>query len=183
MRRGLILFSILPLLAVLMLVTEPAPADASCAEMPTPETALKRSDAVFSGVVLSVENTNKSKIGSSDDPLNVTFRVAEAWKGVDQDRVTVRTTAGNARFVTGDSYIVYAEKTLLGLSVGPCTRTASLEHAAEDLAFLGKGEVPPPSPDTRANPSGGWLFPAVTALAALAAAAFAFMTLRLRRRH
>ena len=173
MRAKPAMLAILLLAAGWMFGPGAVPAHASCAELLPPETALKRSDAVFSGIVLSVEERNRSAMRSSADPVNVTFRVTEAWKGVRSDRVTVRTTArieGRVSgFAEGRSYIVYADRTLLGLSVGPCTRTADLALAADDLAALGKGKVPPTHSGNamRANPA-VW----AGAFAAIVAAAF-----------
>jgi len=187
LRRRLILLSILPLLAGWMFGSGPAPIHASCAVLPSPETALKQSDAVFSGIVLSVEETNRSGVRSSADPVKVTFRVTRVWKGVESDRVTVRTTAGDAgnyRMAADRELIVYADNTWLGLSVGACTRTADLALAADDLAFLGEGTVPPPAagsgtmlPDSAA----GRLLFVCAAFAALSAAALALFP-RLKRR-
>jgi hypothetical protein len=76
---------------------------------------------------------------------------------------------------------------LTGLRIDSCTRTAELAKASDDLAALGKGKVPPPSPELesaiRSNPAGKYLFWSGTAFAALAAIVFVLLILRLRRRH
>lgn len=191
MRRSMIMIAMLLLYGGWMFGSSPAPAHAcSCAEIPAPETALQRSAAVFSGIVLSVRELNNSRIRSSADPVEVTFRVTEVWKGVDSDRLTLRTAASTAScgfgFVKGMPYIVYAQDTPNGLTTGLCTRTADLALAAEDLAALGKGTVPPPSPELeeriRSNPAGLYLFWTGMAFAVLAAAALALLILRLWRR-
>jgi len=188
MRIRLVMLAIVLLIGGGMFGANPTPAHASCAEIPSPETAMQQSDAVFSGIVLSVKALNRSKWGSSADPVEVAFRVTEAWKGVDADRVTVRMAASVAnRFVEGMPYMVYARKTLTGFRIDSCTRTAELALAADDLAALGKGKVPPPSPELesaiRSNTVGIYLFWAGTAFAALAAIVFVLLILRLRRRH
>lgn len=191
MRRTGIFIALLLLLGGGIFATTPFPAHASCAEIPPPDIAMKQSDAVFSGIVLSVKELNRSDARSSSDPVDVTFRVTEYWKGVRSDRVTIRTTAhiegGVSRFEEGKPYLVYADKTLNGLRVGACTRTAELALAADDLAALGQGTVPPPSPELeesiRANPASMYLFWGGMAFAVVAAVAFAVLILRLRRRH
>ncbi|OUM96574.1 MAG: hypothetical protein A9Z00_02950 [Thermobacillus sp. ZCTH02-B1] len=190
MRRRLILLALPSLLAGWMAGPGPAPVQASCAMLPSPEAALKQSDAVFAGTVLSVEDANRSDAKASAEPVRVTFRVTEAWKGVNRDRVTVRAAAsdiGNYRMAEGRELIVYADKTWFGLSIGPCTRTAWLEHAAEDLAFLGAGKVPQPAPGPGGfrlpDAAGMRLLPVGAALAVAAAAAAALLFLRRRRRH
>jgi hypothetical protein len=188
MRIRLVMLAVVLLIGGGIFSANPTPAHASCAEMPPPETALRDSAAVFSGIVLSKRELNdRSGVRSSDDPVEVTFRVTEAWKGVDSDRMTVRTAESVAnRFVEGMPYMVYARKTLTGLRIDSCTRTADLALASEDLAALGKGTVPPPSPELeariRSNPVGLRLFWAGTAFAVLAAAVLVTLLLRLMRR-
>jgi len=192
MRHRRIMFAVWLLLGGWLFGSGPAPAHAcSCAEAPAPEIALRESDAVFSGIVLSVRETRNGVVRSSADPVEVTFRVTEVWKGIGTDKVTVRTAASTAScgfgFVEGMPYIVYARETNLGLSTGLCTRTADLALAADDLAALGKGTVPPPSRDLeesiRANPAGMYLFWGGLGFAVVAAVAFAILILRLRRRN
>lgn len=192
MRRRTAMLMLSLLLGGWLFGSSPAPAHAcSCASVPPPETALRESDAVFSGIVLSVRETRAGVVRSSADPVEVTFRVTEVWKGVGTDRVTVRTAASTAScgfgFVEGMPYIVYARETNLGLSTGLCTRTADLALAADDLAALGKGTVPPPSPELeeaiRSNPASMYLFWAGAAFSVVAAVAFAILILRLRRRN
>ena len=191
MRRRRVKFAIWILGAGWLFGLVPEPACAcSCVENPPPLAALQESDAVFTGFVLSVEELNRGLLRSSADRVEVTFRVTEAWKGVDSDRVKLRTAAAEAscgfEFVVGMPYIVYAYETANGLSTGLCTRTTDLALAADDLAALGKGMVPPPSPELeasiRSNPAGMWLFWGGTAFAVLSAAALAMMLLRLGRR-
>jgi len=190
MRRERIVSAIMLLVGVWMLCASPLAVQASCARIPTPESAFERSGAVFSGIVLSVKEVNQSVVRSSADPVDVTFRVTEVWKGVDSDRVTVRTTAYVegmvSRFEKGKSYIVYAENTSDGLRIGSCTRTAELAMAGDDLAALGKGTAPPQSPELeeeiRSNPAVRALFWGGLALAVPAAIALAVLLTRRRFR-
>lgn len=189
-RRGVLLM--LLLLVGWGLASGPTPAHAcSCVEIPSPEIALQRSAAVFAGEVLSVRQKGPNLFGGgyAEHPIRVTFRVTETWKGVEADRLTVHTSMSTCGFDfdEGMRYIVYAYETSEGLATGLCTRTAELAKASDDLAALGKGKVPPPSPELesaiRSNPAGKYLFWSGTAFAALAAIVFVLLILRLRRRH
>jgi hypothetical protein len=79
-------------------------------------------------------------------------------------------------FQVGSSYLVYAGgQTDLGTSI--CSRTADLGHAQADLAVLGPGTVPPPSPSP-------WFWTALTCLGPLLVgiAVGLFLFVRRRRR-
>lgn len=192
-RRPVVVLAVCFIVCGLLWNRSPAPAYAcTCVEPPPPETALEQSHAVFAGEVLSIRKT-RSAAGLRQGaayPVEVTFRVIEIWKGVDTDRLTIRTSASSEscgfEFVTGVRYIVYANENRDGLSTGACTRTADLAHAAEDLQALGKGTAPPPSPELeermRSNPLAMPMFWFGTAFAVVSAALLVFLLLRLRRR-
>jgi len=186
MRRVLLFSAVMLLIGAWMFGAGPAPAFGSCAELPPPGTALKRSDVVFSGVVTTKEALYPSEAKSSGDPVKVAFRVTEVWKGVVLEHATVRMTSSDSgRFMQGEAYIVYAEKSLTGLRIGPCARAIELASADEDLAALGKGKLPPSSPNLadriRAHPAGMPLLWTGTALAVLAGAVIARVIWRLRQ--
>lgn len=183
MRRERIISAIM-LIGVWLLCASPLTVQASCAEIPPTGTALKRSDVVFSGIVTTRKALYPSEAKSSGDPVDVTFRVTEVWKGVVLDNATVRmTSSDSSRFIQGEEYIVYAEQSLTGLRIGPCA--VELASADEDLAALGKGKRPPSSPNLadriRAHPAGMPLLRAGTALAVLAGAVIARVIWRLRQ--
>jgi len=186
-RHGWRLLAVLLLVPGVMFGPGPESACASCVEIPAPGTARKESDVVFSGTVLSREPLYPSQVKSSGDPVKVVFRVSEVWKGVVPEQATVRMTASTAvRFRTGDAYVVYADKSLTGLRIGPCDRAVELSLAGDDLAALGKGRLPPSSPNVaeriRAHPAGTILFWTGTAFAVVAGAFFAILILRMRSR-
>ena len=76
----------------------------------------------------------------------VKFKVETVWKGDNYETVYLReelddgSTCGAYRFDRGTEYLVYS---YYGGSVGACTRTHRLDEAAQDLAELGPGNVPP----------------------------------------
>ena len=108
------------------------------------------SDAVFAGEVTDIDKPRL--ITSSLDPMTVTFRVSEAWKGTERGTVNVETAIEEAScgypFNEGESYLVYASKGTSsgGLEVALCSSTKPLSEADADLAALGPGAAPTGSP-------------------------------------
>ena len=107
----------------------------SCIPPGTPLEEMEKSDAVFSGKVVT--------IGQDANGYVVTFEVERAWKGVSAPTVRVRTAMDSAAcgfpFVRGEKYLVYAYDSEGSLSAGLCSRTATLADAAEDVKALGPG--------------------------------------------
>ncbi|RXZ77815.1 hypothetical protein EBB07_27485 [Paenibacillaceae bacterium] len=119
----------------------------SCAERLTPAEELERGTAVFAGEVTAIES-KEGKVISSGDPIKVTFKVSEIWKGEVGSLTDVYTAGSSAscgydKFEVNQTYIVYASGVEDKLQTGICTRTALLADATEDLQQLGKGEAPP----------------------------------------
>jgi hypothetical protein len=81
--------------------------------------------------------------------VQVTFAVAQSWKGGDRSTIVVNTPASSAscgvEFVQGQEYLVYALENEGTLQTNLCSRTAQLGAAGEDLAVLGAGSAPVPS--------------------------------------
>jgi hypothetical protein len=107
----------------------------SCAPPPPPQQAHDHADAVFSAKVLE----------APEAPRNYSLRlqVDDSWKGADCRELEIgagfATCIGN--FEKGKTYLIYAYRTEEGgLRTDLCTRTRSIEDAAEDLAALGKPE-------------------------------------------
>lgn len=103
------------------------------------------SDAVFVATVLGfgpdVETTRS--IGTSITTIReriVRLKVSEAFRGMENDQVEVRTSSGSCTYVfkPGGTYLVYAYRSPNGdaLLVSYCSRTAPIEQAADDLAYL-----------------------------------------------
>ena len=102
-------------------------------------TARKSSRAVFSGVVL--------RIDEADYSVRVTFKVDAFWKGPLPSEVIVTTGSGRGdcgyEFAVGDRYLVYAYGSdLTNLNTNICQRTALYADAAGDLKVLGKAKHP-----------------------------------------
>jgi hypothetical protein len=120
----------------------PGDAVCSCAGPVSPREQFERSDAVFRGVVVKV-STRREEYGPGQWLLRkrVIVRVTERWKGVEGDRVVVRTGMSDADcgypFRRGREYLIYARATRDSvLATGICTRTRQIEHAGEDLREL-----------------------------------------------
>lgn len=107
----------------------------SCAPAPGPQEALNQAAAVFTGTVVSIQ--------PSENPLGylVTFRVERTWKGTQCREVTVFTGQGDFDcgypFQSGQSYLVYADRSKGQLATNICSRTKPTAEAGEDLTALG----------------------------------------------
>lgn len=81
----------------------------SCAPPGTPAEELTNAAAVFAGVVTTIE-TPTGAIARGDDPVTVTFEVAQVWKGPRRQTLTVTTVRDSAtcgyNFTAGQAYLV-----------------------------------------------------------------------------
>lgn len=113
----------------------------SCAAPRTPAEAFPEYDAIFTGLVTSVDLEEPT---DSFERKVVSFDVNESWKGIEGQAVVVHTATHGAmcgyHFEVGESYLVYSS---IQETVSPdelwthiCTRTDPLEEAAEDLLYL-----------------------------------------------
>ena len=115
----------------------------------SPDEELPNYDAVFSGKVTDIEETNPDdQMFSSADSILVTLDVDTVWKGDKQETITVKTAQSSAScgfyFENNQEYIVYAaqyngEEEGDQLEVSLCSRTNLLSNATEDLQELGPG--------------------------------------------
>ena len=73
-------------------------------------------------------------------PNSKNFAVQQAYKGVLSDvkhiDVWTELTDCGARFISGETYVVYAWAGKNGLVTGACSRTRRLSEAGEDLTYL-----------------------------------------------
>lgn len=132
----------------ILLVYIPNPANAcSCAPPPSVESEFSRSDAVFSGKVISVKD-KRSLNGILTK--SVIFEVSQTWKGVKESQINITTGSGGGdcgiHFIVGEEYLVYSrESDMYGkkqLTTIMCDRTVDLASATEDLKYLGEGKPP-----------------------------------------
>jgi len=93
---------------------------------------------VFAGEVVDSEPRQRPDVKRSTDPASATFRVAEVWKGPEQETVEVTTALSDAScgypFREGEGYLVYASE---GLQATLCSSTKPLSGAGADLEALG----------------------------------------------
>ena len=81
---------------------------------------------MFAGEVVDVsEPRQRPDVKRSTDPVSATFRVAEVWKGPEQETVEVTTTLSDAScgypFREGEGYLGYASE---GLQATFCSTAA-----------------------------------------------------------
>lgn len=112
-------------------------ANSKCAIMDL-KTALRTSDAVFAGEVLSETKNGNEKVFE--------FRVAKYWKGSGRKKITVsvrETTRFQAFFRVGESYLVFARDDEDGrLRDYRCSASKLLSEASKDLKQLGRVRIP-----------------------------------------
>jgi hypothetical protein len=153
----------------------------SCVSVPL-EKHLRTSDAVFSGEVVGIDESDLSP-GPGPRLGKVAFDVSDVWKGVSEESVAVYGQGPEATcgidFEEGESYLVYAYRSNGGgaLQTDLCNATKPLEAAERDLQVLGP-------PDTTLPGTGGSILPigdVTTATFALLALASALVVWWLRR--
>ena len=154
--RPLATVTAVTLLALALLALLPDCASAcQCAMPPASQSqqeiakqALSDSAAVFAGEVVEIDRPSRP-LKSSIDPVTVTFRVSESWKGPVRGMLKVRTPVSGVScgysFRSGESYLVYASEASIvegeGLEVLLCSETKPLSEASADLEALGNGET------------------------------------------
>lgn len=124
----------------------------SCVQPSSPSEELQKSSAVFMGTVVNIDSSRLQKakrqigLGSSMDPVEVTFDVSKSWKGPKNKNITVKTARSSAscgyNFEQGKEYLVYANESDEGLNVSLCSRTSLASEAEEDVSKLGKSYEP-----------------------------------------
>lgn len=175
MRRVFIGLLVVFALAVLTL-SQPTPSYACSCAYVAPLDARDRADAVLAGRVVSVaEPPAWPRFGDyfpylyfaaePGEPIVVTLAVDTVWKGVPQGQVELiaqnpATDMCGTYFIPGDAYLVYAMDAGERLRREFCQRVVQLPAAADDLAQLGPGVVPPPAALTPARNT-SWLLAAL----------------------
>ena len=114
----------------------------TCAGRPSACEAYGQSEAVFVGKVSAISTELYNLQEGQSLRKRVKFDVIESFEGAEEEKVTVVTGIGGGDcgygFKPGGTYLVYAhEDDDAGtLGTGICTRTAPVDAAEDDLAFL-----------------------------------------------
>ena len=122
----------------------------SCVDVPL-KSDIRKSDAVFSGEVRSIDEGATTGGGGMAAPGRITFAVEDSWKGVATETVDVYGQGDGANccnmFEEGEAYFVYASRSKEAdaplKNIG-CGETKPLAGAEADLRLLGApaGELP-----------------------------------------
>lgn len=115
----------------------------SCPERLSVDEELKQSKEVFVGTVERVDMPDWDDSTGNIGLQNYVFKVRTSWRSYAPTiTVSVRPLSDCAyTFIVGKTYLVNTrgDPTDQALSMGTmCSRTAPLEHAAEDIAELGE---------------------------------------------
>lgn len=154
-----------------LLTANPQPVYAcSCIIPGTPAEEMEKSDAVFSGEVIKIED-------SYNYGYDVTLQVLETWKGTEGSLIKVHTGMGGGDcgfgFKEGEEYLVYASLTDGELQVYSCSLTGILDES--DTESLGEGT---PVAESERPPE--WMYAAATLAVILSAVFFALMSQKKR---
>jgi hypothetical protein len=140
------IFIMLLLIISMAVIDTDSTSACSCVYPGPPDEELAQAAAVFAGKVVGISKPIGFGSISSADPIKVTFRVYEVWKGSVSLTTTITTSRSSAScgypFENGEEYIVYAYGSEGDLSVSLCSRTRPLDDAAEDLEVLELGTAP-----------------------------------------
>jgi hypothetical protein len=140
------------LAALLALLARPVPVWAcSCAQPASPAQAFGQAQAVFVGTVTGIRDVQPppwlagvlQRLPGYEypgSPVQVSFQVNTAWKGLAVDGVTVHIGHGDADcgfvFAPGAQYLVYTYEQDGQHHTNICQRTAEVRFATADLAYL-----------------------------------------------
>ncbi|NKB88333.1 MAG: hypothetical protein GKS06_08945 [Acidobacteria bacterium] len=102
-----------------------------------------QTSAIFSGRVTRIDTVTEEANGESIVKNLVNMRVQERWRGLQGQReVVIATGTGGGdcgfQFETNQTYLVYANQSASTgrYETGICSRTALIDEAAADMAFL-----------------------------------------------
>ncbi|RED55548.1 hypothetical protein [Cohnella lupini] len=134
------------------LLLEPQSAYAcSCAAPESPEKQVKAEldyrSAIFAGTVQKITPPSWFRIiRPTADPVKVTFKVSEVWKGNIGRQTIVYTALGSdscgVEYLKGTEYIVSASLNSKSMETNLCSMTKPLADASNELAVLGEGYPP-----------------------------------------
>lgn len=121
----------------------------ACAIPEEREAAFRAARAVFPGRVVARQADSIDPPVDSASEVVARLAVEARWKGPSKESFVVRSWVvplcfGGEPFHLGEEYLVWAYDSRDepdALNAGICTRTALLEHAADDLEFLGSPQA------------------------------------------
>ncbi len=141
-----VIFSLVVFLFMFSMIRIPTAQACLCNPPGSPRIEIKKSDAVFTGKVKSIEtNTVESELWGEIAIKSVVFEVERSWKNISSREVTITTPKDDAvcgyNFLVDESYLVYAFKSNEDgtLIASLCSRTNFLAGAQEDINKLGDG--------------------------------------------
>jgi hypothetical protein len=113
----------------------------TCAAPVSPAAGLKRSAAVFSGRVITIDRPLAERLGASAGAtFRVRFRVVKRWKGASTKTAELVTRlTGEAcgfPFEVNKEYLVYAVAEPKDIQTGICTGTKGIDDAVEEMKQL-----------------------------------------------
>jgi hypothetical protein len=133
--------------AICLLAMTGAPGlSCSCFTETSAVKALEKADAVFEGIVISVQLRSRPVPGVANRHTTwneVRVRVRRTWKGVSEKTVDINTASDvvtcGVDFKVGKQYLVYAYATAVDgrLETDACTRTTTGAAAARDAEAFG----------------------------------------------
>jgi len=108
-----------------------------------------QTSAIFSGRVTRIDTVTEETDGQTRVKNLVTMRVQDRWRGLQGKRdVVIATGAGGGdcgfQFEANQTYLIYANQSAQTgrYETGICSRTALLDEAAADLAYLAGVDSP-----------------------------------------
>lgn len=160
--KNILLFLMIAVMIAGVVAWPAASSACSCEQPPGVEEELSRSDAVFSGKAVLVD---EKPVLFSAATRSVVFQVAQVWKGPAHSQIKIKTGQGDGdcgiNFSAGQEYLVYAVKSEMygenELTTIICDRTAVLSQAQGDFAVLGEGQEP--TEEVNLLSRNGWLLP------------------------
>lgn len=135
--RNAVIYCLIFTYAIVSFDAASVPTAGKC-KVPNVETAVKNSEAVFTGKI--------TKVAADGDVKTFTFEVEKYWKGAESEKLEINvqeTMRYQAWFEVGETYLVYAHGGAEEdgkLWEVRCSRTKLLADASEDVAELGRAK-------------------------------------------
>jgi hypothetical protein len=144
-----IILAIVFSLVIVPVASFPGSAHACSCAISTPQERYERSEAVFIGRVVDIDDSREfvSELGSPQH-RRVDMHVTERWKGIRSNFVTVATGMGGGDcgydFESNKEYLIYAGTDFYGngeFSTGICGGVTPLTEAREEIETLGPSDT------------------------------------------